>query len=169
MQYEHTNDCEIASVSNAGSPTAYSASLHAPRVEEYYCPTCDAKAQTFLCAKCRDRYVCDHCAPEQVCDNCIVHCDICYTESICGDVFEELCEKCEQQLYEVDGYVESNNGIIFESLVDLLISGEPGHIITDNLIAEEIRTYLERNGVNIFEEHPNKNNSNSVQLQQHIE
>jgi len=143
-------DDEDSDGAETGSCTTfYSAVLQAPRIAAQYCPTCDMKASSRLCLKCRDSYICYYCAPRGVCHDCIITCVICAVDGLRGDFLTTVCESCESVIGELSGEIIDVEGLPHRNLIELINADVEGKIFMDEIISEEIREYLNAQGIHI--------------------
>lgn len=129
------------------SITYYSAVLVAPKIAEQYCPSCDEKASTRLCKKCRDLYICEYCAPKGVCKDCIFECIICWETRVKGDFLNNVCEDCEEKISDLYGDIFDESGLSHRNLIEMINENLRGKIITEEVISEEIYEYLNSQGI----------------------
>jgi hypothetical protein len=127
--------------------TYYSAVLRAPKIAAQHCPSCDEKEESRLCIKCRDTYVCYQCAPRGACVECVITCETCAAFGLRGDFLENICENCENMLSEIDGEIIDTDGSPHKNLVELLTSEMTGKIVTNDVVCDELRDYLNEQGV----------------------
>lgn len=129
-----------------------SAVLQQTECNAEYCPTCNAKNTSYLCHKCRDCYICSNCAVRDVCKDCLIKCVICYSDAVCGDYLDCVCEECENKIEVIKGIIHDRDGGEYLTMMDLILSEKGGTVLPDSPIEEEIIEYLTEIGIQI-EEH----------------